>query len=350
MKMDTTTAIAKIEAEIPSPVVPYVEEHPAVVLLNVNVRQRFLSEIEAEIAAFEEEGHDISAKKDRESIKSMAYKVAQTKAPIEKAAKDLCEDWKKKTAAVNADKKAVLEVLDALRDRVRAPVNAWEAKEAEREQAIKDDLDFLDGARTIGLDDTSATLKRRLAAVEAIDGDVDRVEAKVYAIKALTAGIARLEKEEADRAELEALRREKAQRESEEAARISAANKEREDAERRELEAMLAKERAEAAAERERDRQEAAKAKADADAARAEVARMEAEKKASEEAERTRIVAAEAEARAEAARKADAEHRSSVIAKAVAGVQKAGGLGAAKASNIVDAIVAGKIPGVRIEF
>jgi len=222
-------ALALDEEPIPSPIAPYVEANPASVLLKPKVRELFLAEIGTEIAAHTP---DLTTKKGREEIASLAYKVARTKSPIEAAAKALNEDFSKRVKAVNAEKKDVLEKLDALRDTARAPLDAWEEAEKLREAEVKQTLDFLDDARIILASDTSATVKERLAKVEAIDGNIDFVEAKVSAIKTLTAGCERLIKDEADRAELARLRaeneerkRQEAERENAEAAKAAAAEK-----------------------------------------------------------------------------------------------------------------------------
>jgi len=219
--MSAATALALVPDPIPSPVSIYVEANPGSVLLDTSLRERFLAEIGAEIAAHVP---DLTTKKGRDAIKSLAYRVAQTKAPIEAAAKALTEDFRKRTAAVNAERKDVLEKLDVLRARARAPLDEWEAAEKDREDKIKEVLDFLDSARIILASDTSATLRERLAKVEEIHGNIDFVEAKVFALKSLKSGIERLEREEADRAELVELRAMQAERQrlDEERARAEA--------------------------------------------------------------------------------------------------------------------------------
>ncbi len=357
----TSLSLVPADEPIPNPVQPYVEANPASVLLYPKVREAFLAEIAAEIDAFEP---DLSTRSSRAEIASLAYKVAKTKAPIEAAAKALTEDFRKRTAAVNAERNDVTGKLDALRDLARAPLDAWEKEEKVREDKIKEMLDFLDTAPIILASDTSATLKERLAKVEAIDGNIDCVEAKVFALKALQAGIARLEKEEADRAELAKLRAEADERKRQEAER-ERAEQERLAAERREREAKEAAEQAEReaqeriataarlaaeeaiAAERRRADELAAEAKRAADA---ELAKLAAEKLALEQAEAARIAEAKRQADEDLARQKNRQHRADVMTAAKVALMRACSIDEAMAREIIKAIVAGKVPPITVNF
>ena len=391
---NTASSVAVIKADdIPSPVAEYVTANPGSVVTNPKVRDRFLKEIEEEIEQFyaELEPLDLSNKATRQAIASKAYKVSQTKSPIERAADALTEDWKKQTKVVVAEKKAILSELDRLRDLARLPLNKWEEEEAKREDKLKEDLDFLDDARVFLSDDTSAILKRRLLAVEAIDGDADRVEAKVRTMAALTNEIARLERIEADRAELDALRAEKAAREAAEDARKRQEAEAKEAAERAERDRVAGHKQAlalldslvndacspfnstdrikhirglfETSDANYRDWQEfrasyealVASGRQRIEARISEVLAAEEESKrkieaaAQAEAERKIAEAIEAESRASAKRAADEHHRAQVIEEVIESFQQAG-ISAPKARKLVAAILGGAVKHVKIEF
>jgi colicin import membrane protein len=318
---------------------------------------------------------DVSTPKGREAIKALAFKVVKSKTAIDAAGKMLTEEWRTQTQKVDAARKAIRDKLDALRDEARRPVTEWEEAEEARVERVKAALADLQAGSVISVTDTSDTLDVRLAAM--IATRIDEAEFQEYApaarahreaaIQALTAGIERLAKEEADRAELQRLRDEAAARERAEAARIAAEAAAREEAERAERAAAEAEARQAAEVERQRvaaEQAEAARvareaqAKADAEAAaarreaeaaRAETERLQAAERQRQEAERAaqaRAAAAQAEEDRKAAGKA---HRSKImgeVKRALMGV----GLTEEPAKAIVNAIVAGTIPHTTIKF
>lgn len=357
----TSLSLVPADEPIPNPVQPYVEANPASVLLYPKVREAFLAEIAAEIDAFEP---DLATKASRAEIASLAYKVAKTKAPIEAAAKALTEDFRKRTAAVNAERNDVTGKLDALRDRAREPLDKWEEEEKIREDRIRQNLEFIDRARTILASDTSVDLRIRLAQVEEMDGGDTYGEAKAFAIKTLKEGIERLGQQEAERAELANLRAEADERKRQDAKR-ERSEQERIAVERREREAKEAAEQAEKAAqdriaaaarqaaeeaiaaERRRADEAAAEAKRVADA---EITRLANEKDELERAEMYRIAEARRRADEELARQKNRKHRAEVMTAAKEAIMRAGPTDETAAANIVKAMAAGIIPNVSIKF
>jgi colicin import membrane protein len=357
----TSLSLVPADEPIPNPVQPYVEANPASVLLYPKVREAFLAEIAAEIDAFEP---DLSTKSSRAEIASLAYKVAKTKAPIEAAAKALTEDFRKRTAAVNAERNDVTGKLDALRDRARAPLDKWEEEENAREAKLKSTFDAIDAAMRVLASDTSETVYARIYQMAAIEDNENFRDARDMAINTLTAAYERLVKEEADRAELAKLRAEADERKRQDAER-ERAEQERVAAERREREAKEDAERAEKAAqerlataarqaaedaiaaERRRADNAAAEAKRAADA---EIAKLAAEKQEMERSEAARIAEARRLADEELARQKDRKHRAEVMMAAKEAIMRAGPTDETVAANIVKAMVAGRIPTVSIKF
>lgn len=83
---------------------------------------------------------DISTPKGRKEIASLAAEVASSKMGLIRLGKSLTEDWRKSTAAVNAECKVIEDRMDALKAQVRAPLTAFEEAEKARvnghEQAL----------------------------------------------------------------------------------------------------------------------------------------------------------------------------------------------------------------------
>jgi len=87
----------------------------------------FLAQIRAEIDAFVP---DVSTKKGRDAIASMAYKVAKSKTALDGLGKELVAELKQIPALIDAERKRMRDILDAWRDEVRKPVDDWEAEQA----------------------------------------------------------------------------------------------------------------------------------------------------------------------------------------------------------------------------
>lgn len=341
---------------------------------------------------------DISTAAGREQIRSLAYKLARSKVALDKAGQELTEEWRTKTAAVNAERKTIRDFMDALADEVRKPLTDWENEEKERVAGHERALAAMVEAPGYGAVETAAELELRLSylrsypprdwrefaqrAADTLAAEIDRTERLLAAAvkrEAEAAELARLRAEAAERARQEAERQrveheariaaeaaERARREAEEkAAREARAAEEKAEAERRaaaklqaELEARQreAEERA-AAAERARAAAEArAKAEAEEAARRAEAARVAAEEKAERdrqaavEAERRRVAAEQAKAAREAeARAANTRHRAK-INNAVADALALTGLDAAQSRAVVIAIASGQIPHTSITY
>lgn len=300
--------------------------------------------IAALIASVEAEARahvpDLTTKKGRDAIASLAHKVARSKTALDSAGKDLNADLRAKISVVDEERRKIRDRLDALKSEVRKPLDEWEAAEQARLEALKARLDRLSNAAPA--EDTSESIMAIIARVEATVIDDAWAEYLPHAAKAKDATLARLRKQlvatkarEDQVAELERLRAEAAARE--EADRI---RREAEEAEVRRIAAEKAE--AERAAQIEREKQEAAaeaeaRAKAEADrlaqeaAAREsalarekqeaeerharELSQAKAREEAAAQAERDRIEAErKAEADAAEKRRADADHANRIKA------------------------------------
>lgn len=351
----------------------------AVVLFDQDKFDAFYAKLKADVEAVPV---DLSTKKGRDAIASVAAKVRTEKASIDKDRLRLTKEWRDNTALVNGAWNDIKERLDTLAVAARAPLTAWEEIEKARVEecdAIINKL-ALDGVVT--LDDTAETVRQRGKAVWETEIDPERfsdkfeqaVRAKEHAVDMLKVALARLTREEEERAELERLRaaeaeraaKEQAEREAQEAEERAAAEAKAEE-DRRAVAEKAEQERIAAAA---REAEERAKAEAEA-AAQAERDRVQREHEEALAAERHRAEQAEAEAKAErdraakeeADRKAEADrlaveqakreasqkHRSAVMGAAKEAIMTCG-VDEETAKKIVLLIRAGEVPHIRLEF
>lgn len=368
--------------------------------------EKFLSKIEAFVL---DEILDPTTEDGRKDIASLAYKVARTKTAIDDAGKELTEEWRDKTAAVNAERKMIRERLDALKENVRRPLTEYENREKERVAKHEAKLAEINAFEDRIAEADSAELETRLEAVRKIAvNDMEEFSGRGFTRKqevafALTQAIYDVKereairaKEEADRkAEEEAARKEREDRiaaEAAEWARLAAEAEAKAEAEaeaarvaeeaRRAEEAREAERRAEAErlAAIEREKAEAEERAKEAEE-RAERERIEAEeraKAAAELAEREKAEAeerrkrelAEAEARAKARaeelenqrlaeekakrladeqRAADVNHREKVIERAALSLVEVG-IDPEYAGMAIRSIADGKVPNVTINY
>lgn len=293
---------------------------------------------------------DVTTKKGRDAIASMAHKVARSKTYIDNAGKDLVAELKALPKQIDESRRVVRERLDALKDEVRRPLTEWEAEQerikaeeamnALHAEALEMNIKFdQELAAKFEADHEMALL---------MDKDIDRERAD----KAAEAERQRIAREE----EIKRQAEEKAKREAAEKAR-----REIDAAAAREREAILAKERAErerieAQQRAEREQREAAER-----AEREKQAAVEAERrKAQEEADRIRREAEQREqarlaeekrkADEQARREADVKHRKAVGTEIVKALLANTSLTRDQAIEVLTAIKDGNIPHTGISY
>lgn len=324
---------------------------PAVVFRDSAALPALIAEIEAEIA-----GHspDLSSKRGRDAIASMAAKIAKRKTAIDDAGKRANEEARAQINRIDEVRRAVRSSLDGLRDKARSPLTEWEAEQEARDARVNatfGDLDrYATGCASLAMEDIDRALS--WVANLALDGpdfdgmvDVARDKA-LKAAKALAeakADLVRREEEKAELARLRAAEEErarvvweaeaKAAAEAAERERIVAAARDAEEKTRREVEQEAEAERA--ALQRQHEAEIAAERKKLADAER---------QRAEEEAARRRAIA-DAEARA-----ADQQHRSEFMRAAKEALMEHAGIPEDRAKKAVLAIVAGSVPNVILKF
>ncbi|CAM7371101.1 Phage-like protein [Phytobacter diazotrophicus] len=282
---------------------------------------------------------DVSTKKGRDAIASMAHKVARSKTYIDNAGKDLVTELKALPKQIDESRRIVRERLDALKDEVRRPLTEWEAEQERIRQEEQARIAAEALAKQVEADHEIALLMDR-------EFDRQREEARIKA-----------EQEQREREE-------KLKREAAEAARLEAEKKaqaEREAAARREIELKMQAEQAERARIEAEQRAEREKKEAAERAEREKQAAIDAEKRrAQEEADRIRR---EAEAREaariaeqkriaaeEAARAADVKHRKIVGTEIVTALLAHTSLNREQAIEVLTALKDGLIPRANINY
>ncbi|MEB6528064.1 hypothetical protein MXM53_01155 [Klebsiella quasipneumoniae] len=293
---------------------------------------------------------DVTTKKGRDAIASMAHKVARSKTYIDNAGKDLVAELKALPKQIDESRRVARERLDALKDEVRRPLTEWEAEQerikaeeamnAMHAEALEMNIKFdQELAAKFEADHEMALL---------MDKDIDRERADKAA--------------EAERQRI--AREEEIKRQAEEKAKHEAAEKAQREidaAAAREREAILAKERAErerieAQQRAEREQREAAER-----AEREKQAAVEAERrKAQEEADRIRREAEQREqarlaeekrkADEQARREADVKHRKAVGVEVVKALMANTSLTRDQAIEVLTAVKDGRIPHAGISY
>lgn len=326
----------------------------------------YLQKIRKEIESFVP---DVSTKKGRDAIASIAYKVARSKTALDGVGKELVSDLKEIPKKIDAERKRMRDLLDSWQTEVRKPLTDWEDAEKSRIARIQERVFQLKDFSVVS-DLSAAGIQVQIDNLESVKvgPDFEEFEAEAHRVKAESmeslkvAHSARC-KYESEQAELDRLRAEaaarelkereeriardaaeKAKREAEEKAnaeREAAIRREAEakaDAEKRELELKLAAERA----EREKAEAQRRAEQAERDAAdRAEsAAQAERQRQADEQAK------IEAEARA---READKAHKKSVNNAALDDLV-AGGLTKECAKQAITMIAQGKVSNVCIKY
>ena len=282
---------------------------------------------------------DVTTKKGRDAIASMAHKVARSKTYIDNAGKDLVAELKALPKQIDESRRVVRERLDALKDEVRRPLTEWEAEQerikAEEAMnallaealAMNEEFDRQLAAR-IESDHEMALLMNdafdREQADKAAEAERQRI-AHEEEIKRLAAAAAAREVEQ------------RAQREREEAAHREAVLKAQ--AEQAERDRIAAEQKAEA------DKQAAIEAERRKAQEEADRIRREAEQR-----EQARLAEEKRKADEQARREADVKHRKAVGAEIVKALLANTSLTREQAIEVLTAVKDGRIPHTGISY
>ncbi|EQB8492652.1 hypothetical protein ACYUTZ_002713 [Escherichia coli] len=282
---------------------------------------------------------DVSTRKGRDAIASMAHKVARSKTYIDNAGKDLVAELKALPKQIDESRRIVRERLEALKDEVRRPLTEWEAEQerikaeeamnAMHAEALEMNIRFdQELAAKFEADHEMALLMNK-------DFDRDREEQRRLAEQAQRERDERLKQEAAEQARCDAEAKHKAEieaaarREAEEKARAELAERQRVEAEQR---AAREKQEAEARAEREK------------------AAAVEAERLKAKQAEDARLAEEKRLADEQAKREADVKHRKTVGTNIVNALTSQTSLTREQAIEVLTALKDDLIPCAKIHY
>lgn len=190
---------------------------------------------------------DITTKKGRDEIASIAHWVSRSKTYLEKTGKDLCDAERAKIdvtlKAVMASRKRVESELDAIRDQVRKPLTDWEDAESDRKSKIESRIEAMQRLPEIG--SNSEAIAKHLRRLESTEIDESFCEYTAEAALARTRSIkecrSKLEAQlriESDQKELAELKEKQAEQEAQKNINTTNAELEKERAAIRETERL----------------------------------------------------------------------------------------------------------------
>ncbi|MCK6643366.1 hypothetical protein L8S64_07220 [Enterobacter bugandensis] len=282
---------------------------------------------------------DLSTKKGRDRVASLAAQVSRSKTAVEKPGRDYLKRLKEAVRPAEAEIKRFVDACDELRDSTRRPLTEWEA-EQERIKAEE----AMNAMHAEALEMNEEFDRQRAAQIEADHEmallmndkfDRDREEQRRLAEQAQREHEERIKQEAADKAKREAEERHKAEldaaarREADEKARADAAERKRkEDADRAE------REKQDAIAEEKRKAQE-----------EADRIKREAEAK-----EKARLAEEQRKADEQAKREADVKHRKTVGTNIVNALTSNTSLTRDQAIEVLTALKDDLIPCAKIHY
>lgn len=282
---------------------------------------------------------DVTTKKGRDAIASMAHKVARSKTYIDNAGKDLVAELKALPKQIDESRRVVRERLDALKDEVRRPLTEWE----EEQERIKAE-EAMNALHAEALE-MNIKFDRQLAARIESDHEIALLMNDAFdreqADKAAEAERQRIaHEEEIKRLAAAAAAREveqRAQREREEAAHREAVLKAQ--AEQAERDRIAAEQKAEA------DKKAAVEAERRKAQEEADRVRREAEQR-----EQARLAEEKRKANEQARREADVKHRKTVGTDIVKALVANTSLTREQAIEVLTAVKDGRIPHTGISY
>lgn len=282
---------------------------------------------------------DVSSRKGRDAIASMAHKVARSKTYIDNAGKDLVAELKALPKQIDESRRLVRERLDLLKDEVRRPLTEWEV-EQERIKAEEDAKVKAEEARK----KFEADHEMALLMNESHDREV--AEKKAEAERQRIAHEEELKRQAAEQARREA--EEKAERERAEAARREAELKLK--AEQAERDRIAAEQKAEA--DKKAASEQAEREKREAIAAEQRKAQEEADKvrREAEARELSRLAEEKRIADETAKREADVKHRKVIGTEIVSALLGHTSLTREQAIEVLAALKDGLVPHAKINY
>ncbi|RMV44422.1 hypothetical protein [Pseudomonas syringae group genomosp. 3] len=339
---------------------------------------QFLQAVTAEVTA---EVPDLTTRKGRDRIASLAAKVSKSKTAVEKPGRDYLKRLKEMPKVVETELREFVTKMDALRDATRQPLTDWEEANDKRIDAHNDGIQRIKDLAVFAETPSAANIAQIIADLELVEINdsweeflAEAAQAKDRSLATLRTLLADRTKHEAELAEIAKFNAEKAEREQRERdAEIARqaveraqreaeqkAQAEREAAARREQELKDQAERQSLQIKLQEEQAERQKLQAEQDRIagmqRAEQERLAAEQRQAEAVERARLAevkrqedAKAEELRRQKAREDDKAHKAS-INRAALEAFIAGGMPEDCARQAVTLIAQRKIPNISIQY
>jgi len=330
-----------------------------------------IGKIEQEVRSFH---FDISTPGGRKAIAALAHKIARSKTALDAMGKGLTDTARETIEAINTERRAIRERLDALKEEIRRPLTEWEDKEKDRIQNHKRGLEALSAMIVFAGQPSSKEVFDRIRELKSFHAARIWEEFETPAKTAFENTEQKLiemredfARREAEQAELERLRKEKEERETRERdeliarkaaeqAKLEAEQKAKADADKAEAKVKAEREELERKVQAERDESERQRREDKEKIEAAEQAKKEAEDRAKQDAEdaalkeRQHIEAEKIAAdKAAAAREANKQHHAKINNEALTAFTKAG-LSEDHAKLAVEAIAKRQITHVTIGY
>lgn len=350
--------------------------------------KRFLDMTRAQV---EGEVPDLSTRKGRDRIASLAATVSKSKTAVEKPGRDYLRRLKAMPKTIEEELRIFVAEMDALRDKVRQPLNDWQKAEDDRVDRHNDAIGWFTLLSTETEELDGAELQSRIAMAEGqvIDQAYEEFETdahreKVRVLESLKKALAKRVEYDLAQAEIERLRKEAADRaqkdrddelarQAVEAERVRVANEQqaqREEDARKLHEAEQATRDAEENARNESNRRRLAEQTAESERIATEQRELIAKDRAAQDALAAAALARKQEQqrqqnelaeqqRQKEAREADKVHRGLINKAALEALltvnmsapgQPESFLSAAEAQAIIVAIVRSQIPAISIAY
>lgn len=170
----------------------------------------WLDKIRAEVT-----GHvpDLKTKKGRDAIASLAFRVRKVKTALDGVGKEQVDRLKEIPKKIDAERKRMRDVQDALAAEVRAPLDQREQAEEARQQRHQQGIEWFRLRADEGRDLNADELRATIADVQArpVDESWEEFESEAHRVKAralvsLQQAVAAREKHDTEQAELVRLR------------------------------------------------------------------------------------------------------------------------------------------------
>lgn len=197
-----------------------IEKYDMVALFSEGGADPLLDEIEKQAESIVT---DVTTEKGRKEIASMAYRIARSKTTLDNEGKRLKEEAQKTVNVVDAERKKIRDRLDALKEKVRAPLTEFEEREKQRVETHERILAQIGNETQFDhVDPTAETIAARIDDIAKAynrDWQEFRESAKIayeQASDRLGQMLADRKKRDEEAAELERLRKEKEERERKE--------------------------------------------------------------------------------------------------------------------------------------